>query len=70
MCDNSIIIIKIIMRGKIVRRHGLELPNGEIMKEIVQEGYKYLGINVKVGTPQNDAKEEQLCLITVKYNIN
>ena len=33
----------ILKRGKIVRRQGLELPNGEIMKEMEQEGYTYLG---------------------------
>ena len=26
--------------------------------------------NVKAGTPQNDAKEKRLLLITVDYNIN
>ena len=30
--------------GKIVRYQGIELPNGETMKEVEQEGYTYLGI--------------------------
>ena len=30
--------------GKIVRHQGIELPNGETMKEVEQEGYTYLGI--------------------------
>ena len=31
-------------RGKIVKREGIKLPDGEEMKQVGQEGYKYLGI--------------------------
>ena len=30
-------------RGKLVRSEGIELPDGENIKELDQEGYKYLG---------------------------
>ena len=31
-------------RGKIVKPEGIKLPDGEEMKQVGQEGYKYLGI--------------------------
>ena len=31
-------------RGKIVKSEGMKLPDGEKMKQVRQEGYKYLGI--------------------------
>ena len=31
-------------RGRLVRREGIELPEGERMKEVDQEGYKCLGV--------------------------
>ncbi len=31
-------------RGKIVRCDGIELPNDELIKEVEQDGYTYLGI--------------------------
>ena len=34
----------ILKMGKVVRNQGIELPNGQTMKEVEQEGYKYLGI--------------------------
>ena len=33
----------ILKRGKIVRRRGIELPNGETMKGVEQEGCTYIG---------------------------
>ena len=33
-----------IKRGKIVKREGIKLPDGEVMKQVGQEGYTYLGI--------------------------
>ena len=33
-----------VVRGKRHRVDGLELPSGEVMKDVDQEGYKYLGI--------------------------
>ena len=31
-------------RGRLVMSEGIELPDGERMKEVDQEGYKYLGV--------------------------
>ena len=31
-------------RGRLVRSEGIELPDGERMKEVDEEGYKYLGV--------------------------
>ena len=33
-----------LKRGKIARCEGVELPDGEVMKEVEQEGYTYLGM--------------------------
>ena len=33
-----------VVRGKRHRVNGLELPSGEVMKDVDQEGYLYLGI--------------------------
>ena len=33
-----------IKRGKIVKSEGIKLPDGEMMKQVGQEGYTYLGI--------------------------
>ena len=37
----SVVTLK---RGKIARCEGVELPDDEVMKEVEQEGYTYLGI--------------------------
>ena len=31
-------------RGKIVKKEGIKLPDGEVMKQVGQKGYTYLGI--------------------------
>ena len=31
-------------RGKIVKSEGIKLPDGEVMKQVGQKGYTYLGI--------------------------
>ena len=36
--------ILILKRGKITRSEGIELPNGDKLKEVGEEGYTYLGI--------------------------
>ena len=36
--------VLILKRGKIVRCDGIELPNVELIKEVEQDGYTYLGI--------------------------
>ena len=33
-----------LKRGKLARCEGIQLPDGEVMKEVEQEGYTYLGI--------------------------
>ena len=30
--------------GKVVKNEGIKLPDGEVMKQVGQEGYTYLGI--------------------------
>ena len=53
----AIIILK---RGKIVRRQCIELPNGETMKEVEQEGYTYLGIVELDKIKENEMKEKTI----------
>ena len=33
-----------LKRGKIIKSEGIKLPDGEVMKQVGQEGYTYLGI--------------------------
>ena len=50
----SLIIMK---RGKMVTCDGIELPGGEKMKGVNEEGYKYLGIVELDGIKEKDMKE-------------
>ena len=50
----------ILTRGKVVRNQGIELPNGETMKEVEQEGYKYLGIVELDKMKENEMKEKTI----------
>ena len=34
----------ITVNGKHERSDGVELPSGEVMKDVSEEGYKYLGV--------------------------
>ena len=52
--------IIILKRGKIVRRQGIELPNGETMKEVEQEEYTYLGIVELDKIKENEMKEKTI----------
>ena len=36
--------VLVLKKGKIVKENGISLPNGDLMKEIDEHGYKYLGI--------------------------
>ena len=36
--------VLVLKRGKAVKQNGIALPNGQMMKEIDESGYKYLGI--------------------------
>ena len=47
-------------RGKIVRCDGIELPNGEIMKEVELEGYTYLGRVELDKIKENEMKEKTI----------
>ena len=33
-----------LKRGKIIKTEGIKLPDGEVLKQVEQEGYTYLGI--------------------------
>ena len=50
----------ILKRGKIVRHQGIELPNGETMKEVEQEGYTYLGIVELDKIKESEMKEKTI----------
>ena len=52
--------IIILKRGNIVRCQGIELPNGETMKEVEQEGYTYLGIVELDKIKENEMKEKTI----------
>ena len=44
-------------RGRLVRSEGIEWPDGERMKEVDQEGYKYLGVLQLDKTMNKEMKE-------------
>ena len=48
-----------LKRGKIARCEGIELPDGELMKEVKQEGYTYLGI-VELDKIKENAMKEKI----------
>ena len=50
----------ILKKGKIVRHQGIELPNGETMKEVEQEGYTYLGIVELDKIKESEMKEKTI----------
>ena len=50
-------------RGKIVKKEGIKLPNGEMMKHVGQEGYTYLGIIELDKIKETEMKEK----ITKEY---
>ena len=52
-------------RGKIVKSEGMKLPDGEKMKQVRQEGYKYLGIIKLDKIKEIEMKEK----ITKEYNM-
>ena len=49
-----------LKRGKIVRCEDIELPNDEIIKEVGQEGYTYLGIVEFDKVKENEVKEKTM----------
>ena len=50
-------------RGKIVKTEGLKLPDGEVMKQVGQEGYTYLGMIELDKIKETEMKEK----ITKEY---
>ena len=36
--------VAVMKRGKVVNSDGIQLPNGETIKSVDEEGYKYLGM--------------------------
>ena len=50
-------------RGKIVKSKGIRLPDGEVMKQVGQEGYPYLGISGLYKIKETEVKEK----ITKEY---
>ncbi|XP_063598714.1 uncharacterized protein LOC134775182 [Penaeus indicus] len=47
----------ILKRGKVVKTDGLELPSGDKIKEVEDEGYKYLGITEFDKIKDSEVKE-------------
>ena len=56
--------VLIMKRGKIVKSEGIKLSDGEVMKQIGQEGYTYLGI-IELDKIKETAMKEK---ITKEYN--
>ena len=52
-----------LKRGKIVKSEGIKLPDGEVMKQVGQEGYTYLGIIELDKIKETEMKEK----ITKEY---
>ncbi len=50
--------VLILKRGKIVRCDGIELPNDELIKEVEQDGYTYLGIVELDKVKEKEMKEK------------
>ena len=50
--------IRKMKRGKIVKSEGIKLPDGEVMKQVGQEGYTYLGIIELDKIKETEMKEE------------
>ena len=51
--------VLIMKRGKIVNCNGIELPDGEKMRGVSEEGYKYFGI-VEVDGIERDEKIKEI----------
>ena len=59
-------------RGKTVKSEGIKLPDGEVMKQVGQDGYKYLGINeldkIKETEITKEYKRRQRLILKSKLN--
>ena len=52
--------VLVLKREKIVRCEGIELQNDEMIKEVGQEGYTYLGIVELDKVKENEMKEKTM----------
>jgi len=59
--------VLIMNRGKIARCEGIVLPSGEVMKEVDEEGYTYLGVVELDKIKENEMKEKQQKSIREDY---
>ena len=51
----SVVVMK---RGKLTECDGIQLPNGEVIKQVEKAGYKYLGVLELDGVMESDMKEK------------
>ena len=51
----SVIVMK---RGKLTECDGIQLPNGEVIKQVEKAGHKYLGVLELGGVMESDIKEK------------
>ena len=50
--------VVIMKRGKLVRFDGIHLPNGDVIKQVDENGYTYLGILELNEIRENKMKEK------------
>ena len=50
--------VLIMKRGKVVKSEGISMPDGKMMKNIEQGGYKYLGILEANGVKHEEMKDQ------------
>ena len=56
-------------RGEIVKSEGIKLPDGEVMKQVGQEGYTYLGI-IELDKIKETEMKEKITKNTAKAKID
>lgn len=50
--------VLVLKKGKVVKLNGVALPNGQMIKDIDESGYKYLGIVEMDKIRENDMKDK------------
>ena len=50
--------VLIMKRGKVVKSEGISMPDGKMMKNIEEGGYKYLGILEADGVKHEEMKDQ------------
>ena len=50
--------VLIMKRGKVVKSEGISMPDGKMMKNIEEGGYKYLGILEANGVKHEEMKDQ------------